>query len=216
VREVPREQFLNILGLSSGAFDQIQHSTGAALAFGSPIPAAPGRYLDLDLVGMAIAAGLTPALGRQAATVIILGFFDRWIAATAEVDTDSGRHFFGLGLVSGEFGKKAKEIRITHGSTVEILRDLRGCSSIIMVDIRDIVSRLRDRARAVGVDLSGAFVYPPEDPRFKTLVDEFKAERDRRVARLRRNKQKFARHTALMRRRADIKAVEGMSPERQS
>jgi hypothetical protein len=25
------------LGLSSGAFDQIQHSTGAALAFGSPI-----------------------------------------------------------------------------------------------------------------------------------------------------------------------------------
>src|SRR5437588_5843871 len=96
VKVISREEFLKILGLSSGAYDQIQHSSGAALAFGSPIPAAPGRYLDLDLIGMAMAAGLAPALGRPAATVIVLGFFNHWIAATAAVDTDSGRHFFGL------------------------------------------------------------------------------------------------------------------------
>jgi hypothetical protein len=149
------------LGLSSGAFDQIQHSTGAALAFGSPIPAAPGRYLDIDLVSMAITARLAPALGRHAATVIVLGFFNHWIAATAEVDTHSGRHFFGLGLVLDEVGRKAKEIRITHGSREEISNDLGGSSSTITIDIGDVVSGLRKRARPIGVDLSGPFFYPP-------------------------------------------------------
>jgi hypothetical protein len=38
---------------------------------------------------MAITARLAPALGRHAATVIVLGFFNHWIAATAEVDTHS-------------------------------------------------------------------------------------------------------------------------------
>jgi hypothetical protein len=211
VRTLSREQFLKILGLSSGAYDQIQHSPGAALAFGSPIPAAPGRYLDVDLVGMAMTAGLAPAVGREAATVIVLGFFNHWAAATAEVDSDSGRHFFGLGLVLDEFSRKAKEIRITHGSAEEILSDLRGSSSIITVDIRDIVSRLRERARGVGVDLSGAFFYPPGHSKLKEIIAEFVEERERRAARLRRDKKKFARHKALLR-RPDIKAVEHATP----
>jgi hypothetical protein len=187
------------LGLSSGAFDQIQHSTGAALAFGSPIPAAPGRYLDIDLVSMAITARLAPALGRHAATVIVLGFFNHWIAATAEVDTHSGRHFFGLGLVLDEVGRKAKEIRITHGSREEISNDL------------DVVSGLRKRARPIGVDLSGPFFYPPRHPAFEKIIAEFVEERERRVARLRRDKKKLARHKALMRSK-NIKAAEPATP----
>jgi hypothetical protein len=84
---------------------------------------------------MAITARLAPALGRHAATVIVLGFFNHWIAATAEVDTHSGRHFFGLGLVLDEVGRKAKEIRITHGSREEISNDLGGSSSIVSMAI---------------------------------------------------------------------------------
>jgi hypothetical protein len=210
MRAISREQFLQVLGLSSGAYDQIQHSTGAALAFGSPIPATPGRYLDFDLVGMAIAAGLAPALGRQAATVIVLGFFNHWIAATSEADTDSGRHFFGLGLVLNEVGRKPKEIRITHGSAEGILNELRGSSSIIAVDIRDILSRLRERARAIGVDLSGPFFFPPEHPHVKEIIAEFIEERERRVERLRRDKKKLAQHNALIRRH--IRAIKDAAP----
>jgi hypothetical protein len=213
MRPISREQFLKVLGLSSGAYDQIQHSTGAALAFGSPIPAAPGRYLDIDLVGMAITAGLAPALGRQTATVIVLGFFNHWIAATAEVDTDSGRHFFGLGLVLEKFGRKPKEIRITRGSAEEILTDLRGSSSIITVDISDIVSRLRDRGRIAGVDLSGPFFFPPGHPKLKEIIAEFEEERERRVARFRRDKKKLIRQNA-QRRRTNIRAVKDASPAR--
>src|SRR5262249_11832570 len=74
-----RGQFLKIFGLTSGAFDAQQRAGHVALAFGTPIPATPGRYFDLDLVAMAISAGLTPTLSRQAATAIVLGFFNQWV-----------------------------------------------------------------------------------------------------------------------------------------
>jgi hypothetical protein len=133
-------------------------------------------------------------------------FFNHWIAATAEVDAGRGRHFLGLGLVLEGSFRKATEIRITHGSRQEILADLGGSSSIITLDIRDIATRLRERGRAVGVALSGPFFCPPEHPRFKEVIAEFLEERDRRVARLRRDKQKFARHKALTK-RPDIKEL---------
>ena len=63
-----RDQFLGILRMTSGAFDQLQHAGHVALAFGTPTPAAPGRYLDLDLVGMATSLGLAASLGRSTAT----------------------------------------------------------------------------------------------------------------------------------------------------
>jgi hypothetical protein len=70
MRSLTRDQFLKILGLTSGAFDAQQRAGHVALAFRTPIPATPGRYFDLDLVAMVIAAGLTPtrpapAIGRH-------------------------------------------------------------------------------------------------------------------------------------------------------
>jgi hypothetical protein len=55
-----------------------QRAGHVALAFGSPFPATPGRYLDLDLVATALAAGVSHTLGRQAATAIVLGFCGRY------------------------------------------------------------------------------------------------------------------------------------------
>jgi hypothetical protein len=47
-----------------------------ALAFGTPSPAMPGRYCDLDLTALAIGEALAPTLGRPTATTIVLGFFN--------------------------------------------------------------------------------------------------------------------------------------------
>ena len=63
MQSLTRDEFLEVLGLTSGAFDQLQHAGHVPLAFGTPLPATPGRYLDLDLVAMATNLGLTPALG---------------------------------------------------------------------------------------------------------------------------------------------------------
>jgi hypothetical protein len=208
MRSLTRYQFLKIFGLSSGAFDAQQRAGHVALAFKTPIPATPGRYFDVDLVAMAIAAGLTPTLGRQAATNIVLGFFNQWVSAVGHADADTTQNFFfALGLVRDNTDEKhPREIWVTNGTIEQIMLDLRDASSLMAVNITDILARLRAKARAVGIDLSQPFFFPPEHERFSQIITEFNQEREARIARLRRNKKKLQRHQALMKRQ-DIKAV---------
>jgi hypothetical protein len=208
MRSLTRDQFLKIFGLTSGAFDAQQRAGHVALAFETPIPATPGRYFDLDLVAMAIAAGLTPTLGRQAATTIVLGFFDQWVSAVGHADADATQnYFFAMGLVGrNNDERRPREIWVTNGTIEQIMSDLRDASSVMAVNITDITARLRVKARAAGIDLSQPFFFPLEHERFSQIITEFKQERDARIARLRRNKKKFRRHQALVSRQ-DIKAV---------
>ena len=208
MRSLTRDQFLKIFGLTSGAFDAQQRAGHVALAFGTPMPATPGRYFDLDLVAMAIALGLTPTLGRQAATTIVLGFFNQWVSAVGHADADSAQnYFFAMGAVGwNESERRPREILVTHGAQNQIMSDLHGASSVIAVNITDFIARLRAKARTAGIDLSQPFFFPPEHERFSQIITEFKQEREARIARLRRDKNKLRRHRALMSRQ-DIKAV---------
>ena len=79
--------------MTGGAFDQLQHAGHVALAFGTPMPATPGRYLDLDLVAMAINLGLTPSLGRENSTAIVSGYFHQWASAVGHAEADPSRTF---------------------------------------------------------------------------------------------------------------------------
>jgi hypothetical protein len=208
MRSLTREQLLKIFGLTSGAFDALQRAGHVALAFGTPIPATPGRYFDLDLVAMAIAAGLTPTLGRQTATTIVLGFFNQWVAAVGHTDADSAQnYFFAMGAVGSDNAeRRPREIWVTNGTMGEIMSDLRDASSVIAVNITDIIARLRAKARTAGIDLSQPFFFPSEHERFSQIITEFEQEREARIARLQRSKKKLRRHKALMSRQ-DIKAV---------
>jgi hypothetical protein len=199
MRSLTREQFLKIFGLTSGAFDAQQRAGYVALAFGTPIPATPGRYCDLDLVAMAIAAGLTPTLGRQAATTIVLGFFNQWVAAVGYADAETAQsYFFAMGLVRrGKDQRHPREIWVTYGTSEQIMSDLRDASSVIAVNISDILARLRGKARTTGIDLSQPFFFPPDHERFSQIITEFEQERQARFARLRRNKKKLRRQEAL-------------------
>jgi hypothetical protein len=197
---------LQIFGLTSGAFDAQQRVGHVALAFGTPIPAMPGRYFDLDLVAMAIAAGLAPTLGRQTATTIVLGFFNQWVAAVGHAEADTARnYFFAMGAVGRDNDqRRPREIWVTNGTPEQIMQDLHEASSIVAVNITDILARLRAKARGAGIDLSQPFFFPPEHERFSQIITEFEQERKSRIVRLRRSKQKFRRHQALMSRQ-DIK-----------
>jgi hypothetical protein len=173
-----------------------------------PIPATAGRYFDLDLVGMAIALGLAPTVGRPTATTIVLGFFNQWVSAVGYADADTARsYFFAMGAVGWDDEKRRpREFFVTNGTTEQITSDLRDASSMFAVNITDIIARLRAKARTVGIDLSQPFFFPPEHMRFSQIITEFEQEREARIARLRQSKKKFRRHQALMSRQ-DVKPV---------
>jgi hypothetical protein len=211
MQSLTRDEFLEVLALTSGAFDQLQHAGHVALAFGTPMPATPGRYLDLDLVAMAINLGLTQSLGRELSTVIVGAYFDQWASAVGHAEADLKRDYFmAVGEVGWDAAKKGpKLLLVTHGTLDQIVEDFRAIKDLVgffTVNISDIIRRLRARAHAAGIDLGRALFFPPNDPRFDQILMQVKRERDGRIARLRRDKKKFAAMKARGRRQ-DITAV---------
>jgi hypothetical protein len=175
------------------------------------MPATPGRYLDLDLVAMAINLGLAPSLGRENSTAIVSGYFHQWASAVGHAETDPKQDFYmAVAGVGWEATKKSpKLLLVTNGTVDQIAQDLRHTAEVIgffTVSVSDIIRRLRARAHAAGIDLSRAFFFPPEDPRFDEILMRVKRERDARIARLRRDKKKLAAAKARSRRQ-DIAAA---------
>ena len=208
---LPRDEFLEVLGLTGGAFDQLQHAGHVALAFGTPMPSTPGRYLDLDLVAMAINLGLTPSFGRENSTAIVLGFFNQWGSAVGYAEADPSQDFFmAIGGFGWDTAKKRPKLRlVTNGTMDEINQDFRIKPDLVgyyTINISDIIRRLRAKAAPAGIDLSRPLLFPPDDPRFNEILTRVKRERDARIARLRRDKKKFAAAQARGRRQ-DIVAA---------
>ena len=194
---LPRDEFLEVLGMTGGAFDQLQHAGHVALAFGAPMPATPGRYLDLDLVAVAINLGLTPSLGRENSTAIVSGYFHQWASAVGHAEADPAQDYFmAVGGISWDATRKSpKLLLVTNGTIDQIAHDFRNTTDLVgffTVNISDIIRRLRTHAREAGIDLSRTFFFPPDDPRFDEILTRVKRERDARIARLRRDKKKLA------------------------
>ena len=211
MQHLSRDEFLEVLGITGGSFDQLQHAGHVALAFGTSLPATPGRYLDLDTVAMAVNLGLTPSLGRETSTTIVGGYFHQWASAVGHAEADPCQDFFmAVGGVGWDVSKKGpKRLLVTNGTLDQIAQDFRGTPEVVgffTVNISDIIRRLRAKAVAAGIDLSRPFFFPPNDARFNEILTRVRRERDARIARLRRNKKKFAAAKAWDRRQ-DIVAA---------
>jgi hypothetical protein len=210
MQHLSRDEFLEVLGVTGGSFDQLQRAGYVALAFGTPLPATPGRYLDLDLVAVWINQGLTPSLGRETSTAIVAGYFHQWASAVGHAEADPRQDFFmAVGGVGWDASKKSSKLLVTNGTVDEIAQDFRSTPDVVgffTVNISDIIRRLRAKAVAAGIDLSRPFFFSPNDPRFNEILTRVRRERDARIARLRRNKKKFAAAKAWDRRQ-DIVAA---------
>jgi hypothetical protein len=181
-----------------------------ARAFGTPVPATPGRYVDLDLVAMAINLGLAQSLGRKVATTTVAGFFHQWAAAVGYAEADLAHDFMMAvaGVGWDEATKGPKLLLVTNGTLDQITTDFRDTKDLVgyfAVNVSDIIRRLRAKARAVGIDLTRPFFFPPDDPRFDQILTQVKRERDARIARLRRDKKKLA--LAKQQRRSGAQAI---------
>jgi hypothetical protein len=78
---------------------------------------------------------------------------------------------------------------VTNGTKEQIMSDLHDASSVMAINITDIIARLRARGISAGVDLSQPFYFPPEHERHSQIIAEFEQEREARLGRLRRSKQ---------------------------
>ena len=105
--------------------------------------------------------------------------------------------------------KSPKLFVVTNGAVDQIAQDFRSTTNLVgffTVNVSDIIRRLRTRAHTAGIDLSRPFFFPPDDPHFNEILTRVKRERDARIARLRRDKKKFAAAKARGRRQ-DIVAA---------
>ena len=205
MQHLSRDEFLQVLGMTGGAFDQLQHAGHVALALGTPLPATPGRYLDLDLIAMAINLGLTPSLGRENSTAIVFGFFHQWASAVGHAEVDPTQDYFmAVGGVGWDATKRSPRLfLVTNGNLEQIAQDFRNTRELVgffTVNVSDIIRRLRARAHGAGIDLSRPFFFPPDDPRFDEILMRVRRELGERIARLRRDKKKFAAARARSRR----------------
>jgi hypothetical protein len=185
MQSLTRSEFLEVLNITAGAFDQLQHAGHVALAFGTPMPSTPGRYLNLDLVAMAMMLGLTPFIGRENSTVIVSSFFHQWASAVGHAEANPSADFFmAVGGVDWDANKRRpKLLLVTNGTIDQIAEDFRaakGLTGFFTINISDIIRRLRARARAAGIDLGHAFFFAPEG---------VKRERNARIAKARGRRQ---------------------------
>ena len=165
MQSLTRDQFLELLGLTGGAFDQLQHAGHVALAFGTPLPATPGRYLDLDLVAMATNLGLTPSLGRENSTAIVAGFFHQWARAVGHAEADLNRDFFmAVGGVGWNAAKKCPDLLlVTHGTLDQITDDFRNTKDLagyFTVNISDIYGSVPALMRPASISAVRSFFRP--------------------------------------------------------
>lgn len=219
MQHVTREEFLELLDLTGGTLDQLQYAGHVALAFGTPMPATPGRYLDCDLVAMATALGLTPSLGRENATAIVSTCWPQWMNAIGRAEADPQHDYYmavaGVGWDVHNRGPKL--FLVTNGTLDEIAQDFRKRPDLIglyAVNISDIIRRLRARAEATGIDLGKPFFYPAGDPRFDDiLTTRIKRELEARTARLKKDRKKAAAARTRSRRQ-DIEPAERVKNDR--
>jgi hypothetical protein len=204
MQRLTRDQFLQLTGLTSSRFDVMQHDGHVALAFGVPIPAVAGQYFDMDVVAVRLTGELTPVVGRDVATAVILSHFDIWGDTVGRADFDARPMFFAVGIIEKKGtvidakGVRPREFLVTGGTQQEIVDDfaLSHQDKVVVVNVTRIIEHIRETARAAGWDLSAPFFLHPQHKDYAATLAEAKSARGAALARLKRDRKKYARSKA--------------------
>lgn len=211
MQRVIRQDFEDLLHLKRGELDYLQFEAAVSLAFGATAPGKPGDYFDIDAACMAINLALSPTFGRDVVTTVVLKFSAMIAAIIARAEVDRTQDSF-LGI--GAFGVKdavrkiPKLYGVTAGTMGELQEDFQGhdepLKNACLVNVSDILRRLRANARELGINLEGEFFYLSDDPRFADIRRVVEREIEARIGRLKADKKKL-RWAKARRDRQDIK-----------
>ena len=167
-----------------------------ALAFGIERKLAGGKYLDLDVVALALVEDLANAFGRRAAATLVRAHADKWLDGVGRADVTREPVFlmimeYGRPVRHQYFDDKQVSDRMRIGvSTLADYEPIRFAdhpkteipARMTWINLSGILARVRVNAAKAGLDFSAPFFPPPDDPIAKELIATAKKSRNDALA----------------------------------
>jgi hypothetical protein len=196
--ELKRKLVPRLLGITPAAFAVRADQATLPLAWGAPLAAA-GKLLAIDVAIIRFGEELGKMVGCADATAIMMAHFDHCAETISRSEFDpEGRTFYLAVAVAGSEAKR--DYLIASGLPEEILADINGAvppfphHRVCTVNVTLVLADLRERARAIGLDLSAPFFLPADHPQFRELIEGAADMRRELLAALKRDDPaKFAK-----------------------
>ncbi len=185
---IPDVKFYAIAETNRSTFASLVSRGEGALAFGVGAPLAGGHFVAADAAVVLMAYELHPAFGRKYASTILRGHADKVLWCLGKADTTSEPVFFGV----AEYG----DVQIKHTSSRAfrdqlrvgplVFSEFKGFGPAIqqpervtLINVSNIVRRVRANGKREGIDLSAPFFPPPGDAVADKIIEMMKEDRER-------------------------------------
>jgi len=186
--DLSRDDLLELLGLNSALLDRRVADRQAAFAYGTELSAKHGSYLPLDVVAMGLVDAFAGVLGRDRAADFVRLNCDEWFIAIVSAEWDApGPYYFAALMQLGFAGKKEKGCVGLHGTLEDIAgvcRHVFPVTTLMAVNIDEMLSEIHARSRKLGVPLPEKFTPQPGTPAYERLRDTIKEYRALAASRL--------------------------------
>jgi hypothetical protein len=187
MNDLPREDFLALLGLNSALLDRRVADRQAAFAYGTELSAKHGSYLPLDVLSMSLVDAFAGVMGRELAADFVRLNSDQWFVAIVSAEWDEpGPYYFAALMQLGFAGKKRGCLGLT-GTLEEIAgacRHLFPVTTLMAVNVDEMLREIHARSRERDVSLPEKLTPQPGTPEYKRLRDIIKEYRAQAAARL--------------------------------
>jgi hypothetical protein len=192
---VPRDDFLGLIGLNSGAFDRRASDDQVALAFGCEVPAEQGRYLALDAIAMELTDQLVHhgIAQRKLAAILVRVHHQRWLDALTRAEWGGPLIFFAVGLVryvddddpfDGYFVATGTLKEIAEAEERKRTTELSMLVSLVVINMTGVELVVKERAEAAGIKLPPTFTAEPGTPEHAAMRAEIADYQKRSQVRL--------------------------------
>lgn len=205
---MPRLSLNDVLAATATSYDALQslrRRNQIGLAFGRGVAAASLSYVAADTVGMILAATLGRSHGQTMAAQIVRLRFDAWGHVVAEADARPERDAFlvvvdlerNTDRAAAHFVAGATDVTSPEALAADIVRNMpaaRGFTAtrVISVNISRLMRFIRAQGVRHGIDLSHAFLPPPDSDTFRDLMSPYVEMRDAAIIEVRNRAKREA------------------------
>ncbi|MFG3593299.1 hypothetical protein [Bradyrhizobium sp. RDI18] len=186
-------------------FQSLRRRNQIGLAFGRSVAAASLSYVAADCVGLMLVDVLAQSYPNAFAATLTRVHFDGWgyTLAEAEAHPDHDASFCVVDLERESDGQKAHfvagaaDLVNPQALAAELLESTPGARGYVAVRVNCInISRLvrfiRKTAAANGIDLSAAFLPPPDSHAYRDLMRPYVELRDQAIIEVKNRKKREA------------------------